>query len=336
MSRFLGKPNRAPSKIVVGILLVLLSAIGLATQNIISRLFFVSGSLFDRVELGGWVAPQLSNIIMLLAIRMALMAVLLAIASPILHARTFLAIQQLPKNPKLLGCTIGSGLCLFLGLTSLYFALSQIAAGIAIALFFIYPTITLLLAWRFLHQRPRRYQLYLTLVIFSGVALTTLGPAAIPDANSSPASGILCALLAGLSFGLYGIFAELALQSSSAPVALHPVPFSLVTFAVVATASSASLLVMPSVQIAASEWSPILMTTIVSALVTVVAYVLNNFGIRYIGAALTALISGSTPVLTALLAWLALQESLQLQQIAGVALVTVGVAALSLKAQQQR
>ena len=333
MSRPPHLSNRDPSKIVVGIILVLLSAVGLATQNVISRLFFVPGSLFGYFTLGGWVDSQVSNIVMLLAIRMAVMAVLLAAASPLLYSRTFSAIQQLSKDFKLLGCTVGSGLCLFFGLTSLYFALSQIAAGIAIAAFFIYPAITVLLAWKLLQQRPQPYQLSLMAVIFLGVALTTLGAANQTAASGDRASGILCALLAGLSFGLYGIFSELALQSNSS---LHPVPFSLVTFVVVSSASSLSLLILPPINVAPTQWQPVLIMTAVSALITVIAYVLNNFGIRYIGASLTALISGSTPALTALLAWIALQEALQFQQMLGVGLVTIGVAALSLKAKQQK
>ncbi|MGB7250984.1 MAG: DMT family transporter, partial [Phormidesmis sp.] len=137
---------------------------------------------------------------------------------------------------------------------------------------------------------------------------------------------------AGLSFGLYGIFSELALQSNTS---LHPVPFSLVTFVVVSGASSLSLWVLPPVNLLPTLWQPVLVMTAVSALITVTAYVLNNFGIRYIGASLTALISGSTPALTALLAWIALQEGLRSQQILGVGLlVTIGVAALSLKPKQ--
>lgn len=334
MSRTPSPSNRDPSKVAVGIVLVLLSAVGLATQNVVSRLFFVPGSLFGWVALGGWVDPQISNIVVLLAIRMAAMALLLTGASPLLYSRTFSAIQQLSKDFKLLGCTVGSGLCLFFGLTALYFALSQIAAGIAIAAFFIYPAITVLLAWRFLHQRPQPYQLSLMLVIFLGVALTTLGAAASQtSASANSSSGIICALLAGLSFGLYGIFSEIALQSRTS---LHPVPFSLVTFVVVSGASSLSLLVLPPVNVAPTLWQPVLVMTAVSAIITVIAYVLNNFGIRYIGASLTALISGSTPALTALLAWIALQEALQFQQILGVGLVTIGVAALSLKAKQNR
>ncbi|PZO18541.1 MAG: EamA/RhaT family transporter [Leptolyngbya foveolarum] len=335
MSRSSHPSNRDPSKVAVGIALVLFSAIGLATQNIVSRVFFVAGPLFSQVELGGWIAPQLNNIVMLLAIRMTTMAVLLAAVSPLLYARTFSAIQQLSQNLKLSGAVIGSGLCLFVGLTSLYFSLSQISAGVAIATFFIYPAITVLLAWRFLSQRPHSYQLMLMLVIFSGVALTTLssGSDLALNPGTSPTPGILCALLAGLSFGLYGIFSEIALQSQ-AP--LHPVPFSLLTFMIVSLASSLSLTVMPSINVDPASWQPIWVTTLLSALVTVVAYVLNNFGVRYIGASLTALISGSTPALTALLAWIALQESLQPQQMVGVGIVTVGVAALSLKAKQNQ
>ncbi|MGB3293485.1 MAG: DMT family transporter [Phormidesmis sp.] len=68
----------------------------------------------------------------------------------------------------------------------------------------------------------------------------------------------------------------------------------------------------------------------------VVTYILNNFGIRYIGASLTALISASAPALTALFARISLQEALQPPQILGIGLVTVGVAALSLNRRSQK
>ncbi|MEL7332256.1 MAG: EamA/RhaT family transporter, partial [Cyanobacteria bacterium J06560_2] len=229
------------SRVLLGIVLVFLSAIFLAVQNVISRLFFVPSSLFGYVSLGGWLSPQLSNIVMLLALRMALMAVLLASATTLLYPHTFTALYQLTKAPKRLACVAGSGLCLSVGLTSLYFSLSQVAAGVAIAAFFIYPAITLLLAWRFLQQSPRVYQLGLMLIIFLGVALTTLGKpvsettvnSAVATLPSSSTLGILSGLLAGLSFGLYGIFAEIVLQSTDSRPSLHPVPFSLITFVIV-------------------------------------------------------------------------------------------------------
>ena len=326
--------NAVSSKVLLGVVLVLLSAVGLATQNIVSKLFFVSGDLFGYASLGGWVAPQLGNIALLLALRMALMALLLAIAAPRLYADAFAEIWQLARDFRRLGYVVGSGTCLFVGLTSLYFALSQIAAGIAIATFFIYPAITVLLAWRCLQQRPSIYQLGVMSFIFGGIVLTTSPGAAESTANGNSLLGILGSLIAGLSFGLYGIFAELVLQPRKAQMALHPVPFSLLTFIVVSALSGVSLFFLSPVSVASAVWHPVMVATLFSALVTVIAYVLNNFGIRLIGASLTALISASTPALTALFAWLALQESLQLLQAIGIGLVTVGVAALSIKAKR--
>lgn len=340
MSRPTVPQKASSSKVLLGIVLVLLSAVFLATQNVVSRLFFVPTELFGHIRVGGWLSSQSSNIIMLLSLRMALMAGLLTSVASRLYPNTFGAIQQLTKDIRLLGCVVGSGACLFFGLTALYFALSQIVAGVAIAAFFIYPAITLLLAWRFLQQRPRIYQLVLMLIIFFGVVFTTLGAADGAAISSNPTLGILGGLLAGLGLGVYGIFAEVALQPANPQQksrrTLHPVPFSLVTFVVVALLGSLSLLFMPPVSVSAQAWQPILLVTLFSAVITVTAYVLNNSGIRLIGASLTALISASTPVLTALFAWLALQETLQLQQILGIALVTIGVATLSMKTKSMK
>lgn len=328
--------HRDPSKFLLGIVLVFLGAVGLAIQNVVSRIFFVSGALFGHVTLGGWLPSQLSNIVMLLALRMAVMALLLVSVSSRLYPNTFATIRQLTKTPKILGTVVGSSLCLFVALVLLYFSLSQVAAGIAIAAFFIYPAITILLAWRFLRQRPHPYQLGLMLVIFSGVVLTTVGAATVSGSAVAPTLGILSGLLAGLNFGMYGIFAEIAFQSQPSHIPLHPVPFSLMTFVIVSGLAALSLLFMPPVEVPPMAWQPVLSMTLFSALITVIAYVFANFGILYIGASLTALISASAPALTALFAWFSLQEALHIQQFFGVGLVTLGVATLSLKASQQQ
>ena len=317
---------------LLGIGLVLLSTLGLSVQNVILRLFFTPSLLFGQVSFGGFVTPQLSNVVLLLAMRMATMALLLAGLTPWLYPSTFSVLRTLSTTPKLLGSVTASGVCLFLGLTLLYTALSQIATGIAIATFFIYPAITLLLAWHLFHHRPHPYQLWLLGIIFTGVVLTTLNSSA--EIASNPVLGGLSATGAGLSFGLYGIFAELSLQSQPSYAPIHPVPFSLWTFVVVAVLASLTLLVSQQVTIASTAWPAVLVMTLLSATLTLIAYVLNNFGIHYIGAALTAMISASTPALTTLFAWWVLQEVLQLQQIVGIVLITAGVATLSIKSRR--
>lgn len=321
-------PN-ASSKPLLGLILVLLSAVGLAAQNVTSRIFFVPSLIFGQITFGGFISPQLANVVLILAVRMAMMAVLLVSVSPWLYPHTFATLRQLPKFPRLLRYVAGSSLCLFIGLTCLYTALSQIETGVAIAIFFIYPAITVLLAWKFFHQRLPRYKLGLMVMILIGVMLTTV--TAGSDTENNLLLGSLSAVGAGLSFGIYGIFAEVCLQSQSSHSALHPVPFSLSTFIGVSGLASLTLLFLPPIEVAAAAWITLLAMTLLSAALTLFAYILNNFGIRYIGASLTALISASAPALTALFARVVLQEALQLQQIMGIGLVTVGVAALSLK-----
>ncbi len=317
------------SESLLGLILVLLSAVGLAAQNVTSRIFFVPSLLFGQITFGGFISPQLANVVLILAVRMAMMAVLLAGVSPWLYPHTFATLRQLPKFPRLLRYVVGSSLCLFVGLTCLYTALSQIATGVAIAIFFIYPAITVLLAWRLFHQRLPRYKLGLMVMILMGVMLTTVTTGSGTAHNFL--LGALSAAGAGLSFGIYGIFAEVCLQRQSSHPALHPVPFSLGTFIGVSGLASFTLLLLPPIEVASAAWSPLLAMTLLSAALTLIAYILNNFGIRYIGASLTALISASAPALTALFARITLQEALQPQQIWGIGLVTVGVAALSSK-----
>ncbi|MEO1620257.1 MAG: EamA/RhaT family transporter, partial [Cyanobacteria bacterium J06632_3] len=69
-------PNTSASRTAYGIVFVLLSAVGLAAQNVISRIFFVASELFGVIPFGGFVTPAIHNIVMLLALRMAMMAML--------------------------------------------------------------------------------------------------------------------------------------------------------------------------------------------------------------------------------------------------------------------
>lgn len=324
------RPN-PDATILLGLVCVLLSAIGLAVQNVISRIYFVPSLLFGHITFGGFLPTHIGNIILLLAMRMAMMAMLLALMAPALYPKTFIVLRQLPQSPRLLKGVLGSSLSLFISLICLYSALSQIAAGIAIAIFFIYPAVTVLLAWRFFDQRLGPYKLWLMIVILLGVVFTTLTTGSAN--NTLP--GMLSAAGAGLSFGIYGILAESCLQHQPSHPALHPIPFSLSTFIIVSGLAALTLPIIQPVDIAPSTWITLLAMTLLSAALTLIAYVLNNFGIRYIGASLSALISASTPAFTALFAWWVLQETLQPQQIVGIGLVTLGVSALSLSTQRK-
>jgi len=317
---------------LLGISFVLLSALALSVQNVVLRLSFTPSRLFGRIPFGGFVIPELSNVVLLLAMRMAVMALLLLMLTPWLYPSTFMVLRALPNTPRLWGSMTASGVSLFLGLTLLYTALSQTTVGVAISIFFIYPVITILLSWQFFQQTPHPYQLFLMLIIFIGVGLTTLTTSS--EFTSNPVIGSMCAFGAGLSFGLYSIAAELSLKAQLSHSGIHPVPFSLYTFASVAILASLTLLFSQQISIAPAAWLPVLTMTLFSATLTLIAHVLSNSGIGIIGASLTALLSASAPALTTSFAWWILQEALQKQQIVGIGLLTAGVTMLSLKSRR--
>jgi len=317
---------------LLGISLVMLSSLAFSAQNIVSRIFFAQSMLLDRIAFGGFVTPTLSNIVFLLALRMGIMTVLLGGISHWLYPKTFTSLRALFKAPRLLTSVIASGVSLFLGLTLLYAALGQMATGLVIATVFIHPALILLLAWRFFHQPPRLYQIWLMVVIFIGVVFTTVSPSSNVDPN--PVLGIIFSVGSALGLAFYNIFAELSLKGQADRPGIHPVPFSLCTFATVTLSSCLILLSPQPITIEHSSWSPVIALSVVAAFLTLLAYISVNTGIRYIGASLTSLLSSTTPALSTLLAWWLMQETLQPQQVLGIGLVTIGVGTLSIKSSQ--
>ncbi len=76
-------------------------------------------------------------------------------------------------------------------------------------------------------------------------------------------------------------------------------------------------------------WSAIWIGSLLSALFTFGGHVLNNWGIHLIGAGRAAIVGSTNPALTAVLAGLTIQETLNGVQITGIALVTISIALLN-------
>ncbi|MEB3339910.1 DMT family transporter [Okeania sp.] len=66
-----------------------------------------------------------------------------------------------------------------------------------------------------------------------------------------------------------------------------------------------------------------------SAIFTLSGHLMFNYGIKLIGATSAATIGATNPCITAILAWLAIQETLHGLQILGIIIVTLGVLLLS-------
>ncbi len=236
------------------------------------------------------------------------------------------------KTQKVLQLSIASGCCLFLSQVLVYIAISQITTGAAIALFFIYPIISGLLSWFLLRDRPSLFRLGAMGALFCGELLVLGGAPSTSTTNVSLGSS--AAIFAGVAFSAYVILTRLCANK------VHPVSLTLINFATMLLLSFICLIIpLPSdwsLIIDKSNLLEIILSAFILGVLTLCGYVLNNIGIRQLGASRAAIIGASVPILTVIFAGLIIQDSLEILQIFGVLLVTFSAAAFGFETMQNQ
>ena len=275
-------------------------------------------------QIGGYVEPTLENSFLLMFMRMVLVVPLMASLAGKLYPPTWQNIRQLGtiESRPLLWRSLGGGLFMFLYLALLYLSIGLIETGIAMALFFTYPVFTALFSWKFFGQSPSRFRWIVMLLILCGSFLT------IPHHGQNSTEsysflGVIFGIASGMTYALYTVNAQKTFESS-----VHPVPFTWMSFATSLVLSATSLLIWQSPN-PDLNWTPLWIGGLCSAIVTLAGHLMNNFGIRLIGATATATIGAINPALTGILAWLSIQETLTGLQLLGVMIVTFSVVLLS-------
>ncbi len=331
------QPAKSSSSVQFGLFLALMSAVALSMFNVCLRLIlqgpapreifglFIPGGL---LQIEGFVSPGLGNSLLILLLRMIVVMALMPVLATILYPAVWTDIKRFLQSgdAKLMLTVVGSGFFLFLSQVFIYIAIGQIPTGVAITIFFIYPIVTVLASWGLFGDKPTAVR-----VIAMGVILTG-GILCLPSFSAGAAGntqvGILAAVAAGVTFAGYVLLTQIAAGK------LHPIPFSLVNFAAIFVFCAVSLMLLPdqfSLDINPNAWTGILIGGIVLGVLTLLSYLLNNFAIRKAGAADASIIGTSGPALTALFAFLLIGEALTGKQIFGMALVILGVGAMSVE-----
>ncbi|NJL46046.1 MAG: EamA family transporter [Leptolyngbyaceae cyanobacterium SM2_3_12] len=305
---------------MVGYVLVLLAGIFFCGQNLIVRVLFNDYNLFGLFHTGGFMAPTLASSFLLLFMRMALgvplMALLLPWCTPPCGG-IFVAWGNRPSGRNC-GWRWGVGGVMFLYLALLYVAIGRIAAGIALTLFFTFPVFTALMSWYWFGSRPSPLGWGIMGLILVGSGLT------IPMTGAAVESwlGVGFGLASGMAYALYTVVAQQVFTT------FHPIPFTAISFAATLVLSGASLVIWPG-DLGGLPWGALWVAGLLSAIATATGHVLNNLGIRIVGATAASMLGAANPALTALLAWVGLQEQLSPTQGVGVLVVTLSVALLS-------
>lgn len=320
---------------ITGIVLLALSTVASALYNVAIKVIFLPGSqilgVFDAQRL---ISPNLGNSLFILTLRMLVVLPLMLVLAPMLHSRVWQDLQYLgdsvrgnssnPTTKRVLILSLVSGCFLFLSQVLIYLAIGQIPTGMAIALFFVYPIINGLLSWFLFRDR-------LTLFSSGAIAIIGIGELfVLGSSNSSVIGNIRIGSIEAIASG--GAFALYLLVSRMCATKLHPVSLTLINFATMLLLSVFGLiLTLPTswkLQLNHAYFLELVLCAFLLGVLTLFSYLFNNFGIRKIGASRSAIIGATIPALTVIFAGLILQETLQIEQVLGVLLVSFGAAAL--------
>jgi drug/metabolite transporter (DMT)-like permease len=355
-SRFsAGDASRSQSKtknsswFTSGLVMVVLSLVASALYNVSVRaMFFPRSQIFGVFDVQQLISPTLGNCLLILMLRMLVVVPLMLVLAPIMHPSIWQDIsalanslrrnsrqrntQQTNSTPNitkaLLILAVASGFFLFLSQLLIYLAIGQVATGIAIALFFIYPIVSGFLAWLLFKSEQRQLP---TLFGISAIACICLGELLVISSggNGNTSAGATAAILSGISFAIYIILTRICAAK------IHPVTFTLLNFTTMLVFCFIGLIIpLPSnlgVQINNTNLLELVLTAFILGVLTLSGYILNNLGVRKFGANRSAIIGATLPAVTVIFAGLIIQESLAFIQVIGVLIVTLGAAAFNLE-----
>lgn len=305
-----------------GLILILLSTLALSLHNVVVRIIGSPTSIFGIFLPSSITLGSLDNSLLILWLRMLVVVPVMISISSFLYPASWRDIKSftLGRDPRLIRSVVGSGAFLFLSQVLIYIAIASIGPGVAVTILFMYPLITVPLAWFLFGDRPSVIRWVVMAAILLGVVLTALPRLSMTNISQW---GIFSAILSGIFFALYLIAMQISFRK------LHPVPVSVIQFITIFVLTSLMLTIWFPVKEPPNNLLGLVIGGIVLGSLTLVGYLLNNLGVKRLGAARASIVAASGPVLTALLAFLITDDDLQVIQWLGIILVTIGILGLS-------
>jgi drug/metabolite transporter (DMT)-like permease len=287
----------------LGVMLALLAAVGFSAKAILVKLAYLDGV----------------DAITLLALRMAFsLPFFIGIA---------LWIARRPCQPLTMHDRM---LVLVLGLIGYYLSsfldflgLQYISAGLERLILFLYPTMTVLLSALIYKRRITKKVLIAMALSYAGIALVFLHDAGIRQ-GGSVVLGSMLVFLSTLSYSSYLVGVGHAVQR------IGTMRFTAYAMLVASAASIVQFLVMRPLSSLDLPRHVYELSIAMAMFSTVLPVFMLSYAIRRIGSGNASLIGSIGPVSTIYMAYLFLNETVSLLQIAGSSLVLAGVLIISL------
>lgn len=203
----------------------------------------------------------------------------------------------------------------YVGQAFCYFAaLNHASAGLVALLLYVYPTLVCLLSAAFLRERITPSRALLLAASFAGVALTLGG-------GHGNGLGVALGITAAIFYAVYIVVGARELAQVDALAAT-----TVVCLAAAVVVALAIPFHAPRFPEGAVGWGAIAAIGLVCTVLAILAFFA---GLKRVGPSRAAIVSTLEPVVTVLLAWIVLGETLSLVQVAGGALVLGSAARLS-------
>lgn len=295
---------------VVGIALVLASAVGYGSGGLFAKPVYAAGV--------GWL-PLLSW--------RFLIAAALAWIVVLLRPTTRAALRAMPRRTALASVALGVG---FVGNSATYYAaLETVSLSLAALIVYLYPPIVAVLALRFGHALQGRRAWAALGIAVTGVVLAVGG---IDLSTAPPASGLVLIVSSPLIYAVWIVFAArlsgerpgrtgAEAETGRAPTVLSAILMTATAAVFWTMALATGAPVLPG-EIPGEAWFGILGVAVVATFVPVQAF---YAGTQRIGASQASLISTIEPLWTIATASLIYGERLTPVQLAGGALILGGV-----------
>jgi len=211
-----------------------------------------------------------------------------------------------------------------------FIGLQYVGAGLGRLILFLYPTLVVLLSMLFLRKRPSRRELAALAMSYAGIALVVSTRFGHSAQGSFFLLGVLLVFGSALCYAIYLVAGSQMVQRIGS---MRFTAYTMIVSTVPAVAQFFVLEPMSSLHLPAPVWG---YAVLIATLCTVLPVFLVAEALKRIGANHFALIGAAGPVTTAFASAIGLEEPITALQVAGGALVILGVLLVSLRPAAKR
>jgi drug/metabolite transporter (DMT)-like permease len=218
----------------------------------------------------------------------------------------------------------------FLGFIGYYFSsfvdflgLQYISAGLGRLILFLYPTVVVLLSLAFLRKRPSGRELVALGLTYSGIALVMWR--AVGGANANLPLGAALVFASAIGYAVYLVAGSQVVRRVGS---LRFTAYATTVASILCIAQFLLLRPLSALDLPRPVYGLAMAMALVS---TVLPVFITSEALRRIGANQVALVGALGPVTTIFFGWVGLDERMTPIQLAGAALVLLGVLLVSLR-----